>query len=124
MLHKTFTRLSVFAMVTLAALGASAHDGDGGQVTLTADSYKLWSNTPGSNNVIRISMRADSVYNPSQNCTDLDSYMVSSVIPEVARQRIYSTLLAAKLAGRPVRLYIDTNACEDKRPRVNNVTIE
>lgn len=50
--------------------------------------------------------------------------MVSSALSAEVRQRIYSTLLAAKLAGRPVRLYLDTNACESNRPRVNNVTIE
>jgi hypothetical protein len=123
MLHKFISRSAVFAMATLASLGASAHDGADGQVTLTADSYKLWTNA-GSGNVIRISLRVPDYYNASQNCNDVDSYMVASTLPADVRQRIYTTLLSAKLAGKPVRLYIDTNNCEDNRPRVVNVTIE
>jgi hypothetical protein len=125
MLHKFFSRSAVFAMVTLVSLGASAaNDGSNGVVTLAATSYKLWTNV-GSSSVIRISVIApETIYNASGTCTDPDSYMVSSTLPADARQRIYSTLLSAKLAGRPVRLYIDSNICEDNRPRVNNVTIE
>ena len=124
MLHKFFSRSAVFAMVTLASLGASAHDGSNGQVTLAASSYKLWTNTPGAGNAIRISLLVADYYNASGNCTDVDSYMVSSALPAEARQRIYSTLLSAKLAGKPVRLYIDSNNCESQRPMVMNVTIE
>ncbi len=132
MLHKLFSRSAVFAMVTLASLGASAaNDGANGVVTLAATSYKLWTNAPGAGNAIRISVIApETIYNaPSAGgttigCTDPDSYMVSSALPAEARQRIYSTLLSAKLAGRPVRLYVDSNNCESNRPMVMNVTIE
>ena len=124
MLHKFFSRSAVFAMVTLASLGASAHDGNNGMVTLAADSYSLWT-TAGSGNVIRISLHnGNDYYNASGNCNDVDSYMVASALGTEVRQRIYSTLLSAKLAGKPVRLYLDTNNCEENRPRVVNVTID
>lgn len=125
MLHKFFSRSAVFAMVTLASLGASAaNDGSNGVVTLGASSYKLWTNV-GTGNVIRLSVVApETIYNAAMTCNDPDSYMVSSALPADVRQRIYSTLLSAKLAGKPVRLYIDSNICEDNRPRVTNVTIE
>jgi hypothetical protein len=123
MLHKFISRCAVFAMVTLASLGASAHDGNNGTVTLAADSYKLWTNA-GAGNVIRISLKVADYYNPAEHCNDVDSYMVAAALGAEVRQRIYSTLLSAKLAGKPVRLYLDTNACEEQRPRVVNVTIE
>lgn len=131
MFHKFFSRFAAFAMVTLASVGASANDGSNGAVTLTADSYILWANALGSNNVIRMVVKNGDYYNAAGKtsagawvCTDVDSYMVSSTLPADARQRIYSTLLAAKLAGKAVRLYVDSNTCEDKRPKVYQVTVD
>jgi hypothetical protein len=107
-------------MVSLASVGAHAHDGANNWVTLSG-AYTLWSNTH-NNNTIRIVLPANDYYNP-QSCSNVDSYMVASSLSTEARQRIYSTLLAAKLASKPVKLYVSSNACEDARPQVLNVTI-
>lgn len=80
--------------------------------------YYLWSNTY-QNDTIRIEV-ASGYQNPS-GCSDPDSYMVLTTLPEPSKQRIYSTLLAAKMAGRGVRLRVD--GCETGRPSVQNVIL-
>jgi len=126
MLHKFFSR-SAFLVVALASVLAHANDGNNGIVTLSG-AYTLWSNTY-SNNTVRIVVASGDYYNPS-SCSNLDSYMVSSSISAEARQRIYSTLLAAKLAGKAVKLNVDNGGCEgdgpthQDRPRVLNVMID
>ncbi|WP_276754504.1 hypothetical protein [Pseudoalteromonas marina] len=46
-------------------------------------------------------------------CSSKDFFAISSTYTEEARARMYSTLLAAKLAGRPVTLsYSDVSNCE------------
>ncbi len=118
-----FSRFAAFFMVTLASVLAYANDGNNGLVTLSP-AYTLWSNTY-QDNTIRIVLPAGDYYNPAGAvCNNVDSYMVSSSITAEARQRIYSTLLAAKLASKPVKLRLDTNVCEQGRPRVLNVTID
>jgi hypothetical protein len=126
MLHKCISRFavfSIFSMVTLASVLAHAHDGNNGWVTLNVP-YSLWTNTYG-DNTIRIMLKTVDYYNPSAcPAGNVDSYMVSTGIPAEARQRIYSTLLAAKLAGKPVKLFLDTNSCEQGKPKILHVTID
>lgn len=122
MLSKFCSRFAVFSMVTLASVGAHANDGNDHFVTLSG-ACTLWSNTH-SNDTIRIVVTPADYYNPAGAiCCDVDSYMVASNISAEARQRIYSTILAAKLAGKAVKLYVDSDGCEQGRPRVLNVTI-
>ena len=96
-----------------------AHDGDNGWVT--AQGYTLWSNTL-DESVIRI-VPNDGVYNPA-NCSDADSYFVSTAHTQEVQQRIYSVLLSALFAERSVRVRLDTGSCEGARPKVLHVTVE
>jgi len=80
--------------------------------------FYLWSNTY-LLDIIRVQV-GGTVQNPS-GCSDSDSYMVLTTLSEEAKQRIYSTLLAAKLAGRPVRLRID--GCESNKPAIISVVL-
>ena len=73
--------------------------------------FYLWSNTY-LLDVIRVEV-GGVIQNPG-GCSDPDSYMVLTTLSAEAKQRIYSTLLAAKLAGRPVRLRVD--GCESNKP--------
>lgn len=112
-------RKVVIACLILMSTPLLAHNGNDGFVT--ADGYKLWSNTYGTN-VIRV-FPSDGYYNPA-SCANVDSYFVSTEISLESQQRIYSTLLAAKLASKPVVLRLDTDYCEDNRPRILHVIIE
>lgn len=113
-------RSIIFAAVLLGATSAaSAHDGNNGWVTIST--FNLWSNTYNSD-TIRI--EATDYYNPAGAvCNNVDSYMVSSTISAEARQRIYSTLLAAKMANKSARLSLDTSTCQEGRPKVLNVML-
>ena len=111
--------IKILALTSLLTGTALAHDGNNGWVT--AKDYTLWSSTNGTD-VIRLQVK-DGVYNPAGHCTDPDSYMVGRSLTKEAQQRIYSTLLSAKIAGHPVRLQLDTNNCEWSRPKILNVTI-
>jgi hypothetical protein len=105
----------IFAALLMGATSAAlAHDGNNGWVTIST--FNLWSNTY-STDTIRI--EAADYYNPAgAACNNVDSYMVSSTISSEARQRIYSTLLAAKLANKSVRLSLDTSTCQEGRPKI------
>ncbi|MGH8602100.1 MAG: hypothetical protein ACREXR_04785 [Gammaproteobacteria bacterium] len=112
---------NILVSVGLAAASVfpvTAHDGNDGWVTVS--SFRLWSNTYGAD-TIRI--EAADYYNPAA-CSDGDSYMVSSILSGEARQRIYATMLAAKMATKPVRLRLDTSTCQDGRPRIVNVMLD
>ena len=110
--------LAVF--VYALASFSHAHNGNNGWVTLST--FTLWSNTYEAD-TIRVS--APDYYNPAGAvCNNPDSYMVSSTISEQARQRIYSTLLAAKMANKPVNVSLATNTCQEGRPKIINVTID
>ncbi len=98
---------------------ASGHDGDDGWVT--AQGYTLWSNTF-EDSVIRI-IPNDGIYNPS-NCSDTDSYFVSTAHNQDVQQRIYSILLSAAFAEKSVRLRLDTESCEGTRPKILHVTVQ
>lgn len=111
--------LSVILMA-LYATNAQAHDGNDGWVKIS--NFKLWSNTYQSD-VIRIET-SDGYYNPAGRCSNLDSYMVSTVLSLEIQQRIFSTLLAALMAGKDIRLRLDTQLCEQDRPSILNVTIQ
>lgn len=123
MFGKILSRVAVFGLVTLASAGASAHDGNGPFVTLNSGSYALWSGTY-TDPTIRIILTVSDYYNPA-TCGNNDSYMVSTTISAESRQRLYSTLLAAKLAGKPVKLVLETanNVCEQGRPKVVSVIV-
>lgn len=82
------------------------------------DSFYLWSNTYQAE-IIRVEVPSG-IINPSA-CSDPDSYMVLSSIAESAQQRIYSTLLAAKMAGKKIQLRID--GCESNKPALINVRL-
>lgn len=121
MLNRNRVMLNMLVLVGLVIGGmlpVLAHDGNEGWVT--ASSFKLWSNTYGAD-TIRI--EALDYYNPA-GCGDADSYMVSASLSGEARQRIYATLLAAKLATKPVRLRLDTSTCQDGRPKIINVMLD
>lgn len=97
----------------------TANDGDNGWVTIT--DYTLWSNTY-EKPIIRVQTSL-SRYNPAK-CHDPDSYLVAEDLPTDVQQRIYSTLLSALLAKRPIRLYIDSASCQIQRPKILNLTIK
>lgn len=80
--------------------------------------FYLWSNTY-LLDVIRVEV-GGAIQNPG-GCSDPDSCMVLTTLSEEAKQRIYSTLLAAKLAGRPVRLRVD--GCESDKPTIISVVL-
>ena len=115
-------RLMFLIVMVSVSFSLSAHDGNDGWVTI--QDYKLWSNTYGSD-TIRVEV-SDGYYNPDNSCpeSEIDSYMVSSSLSVEAQQRIYSTLLSALMASRSVRLRLDTNTCEQNRPKILNVTIQ
>ena len=81
-------------------------------------SFQLWSTTNGSD-VIRVIPDNASVV--AEGCNDPDSYMVDTALTDAAKSRIYSTLLAAKMSDKPVRLNIQ--GCESNRPAINNVIL-
>lgn len=98
-----------------------AHNGNNGQVT--TEGFTVWSNTYGSD-TIRV-FPNDGVYNPAgSSCSDPDSYMVSTSLSKEAQQRIYATLMAAVMAKHAVDLILDTNGCEDGRPKILHVAIK
>ena len=109
----------ICAILPLTVYG---HNGNDGWVTI--ERFILWSNTY-NNPQIRISIVGDSVYNPA-GCADADSYMVATELPQAVQDRIYSTLLAAVMAGKRVTLRLDNapGRCELTRPKVLNVRIE
>jgi len=50
--------------------------------------------------------------------------MVASELSTEAQQRIYSTLLAAKLSNKSVKAFINTGECEQSCPKIMNIVIE
>lgn len=85
---------------------------------VTVANYQLWSNFY-LGNIIRVEV-GGTVENPA-GCSNPDSYMVLTTLPDEVRQRMYSTLLAATLAGRSVRLRV--HGCETDRPAVISVVL-
>lgn len=89
---------------------------------VTLSSYRLWSNTYTSE-IIRVET-ADYYHPAGGACNNIDSYMVSAALSAEARQRIYATMLAAKLSARPIRARVDTTTCQDGRPKILNVMLD
>ena len=81
--------------------------------------FDLWSNIHTDTNV-RIGVAGD-IANPS-GCSGPDSYMVLSTLPQAIQQRIYSSLLTAKAAERPIKLRVE--GCENSRPAVLHVILK
>lgn len=98
----------------------SAHNGNDGFVTVS--NFQLWSNTHNSPE-IRLIVVGDTYYNPSQ-CTNTDSYMVTTALSERVQDRMYSMLLSAALAKKSVILRIENNGCQGNRPMIMNVIIQ
>lgn len=113
--------LFIFAALNLST-SVYAHNGNDGWVTV--NNYMLWSNT-NTYPQIRISIVGDTIYNPA-GCSDADSYMVSTALSEAIQNRIYSTLLAALMAQKPIVLRIETanGSCELTRPKILNVRMQ
>ncbi len=122
---KTVTKVMKTTMpmllLALSSTQALAHDGNDSWVT--AKDYQLWSNTY-TDEHIRV-VPSDGMYNPAgEQCSDLDSYMVDTSLPEPVKQRIYSTLLSAVMAKRSVKLRLDSSSCENLRPKIITVVIQ
>ena len=100
-------------LLVLAMCLAVAQNARAAGVWVDVSDYRLWSNFY-LGNVIRLET-SGTIQNPA-GCSNPDSYMVLTTLTEEVRQRIYSTLLAATLAGRTVRLRVD--GCETDRPAV------
>ena len=80
--------------------------------------YQLWSTTNGAN-TIRVIPTGALV--DAQGCSDPDSYMVKTTLEEAAINRIYSSLLTAKMSDKPVKIYIQ--GCEVNRSAIVNVIL-
>jgi hypothetical protein len=87
---------------------------------VTIQNFRVWSNTYGSD-TIRVDTPGSAFINP-QSCTDPDSYMVSAELDDKSKARIYSALLAAVMAKKPITLWV--NGCERDRPAILNTIIE
>lgn len=92
------------------------------EVFLELPDYQLWSTTNGTD-VIRVIPIGTPVSNTQEPaCSDPDSYMVKSDLTESSINRIYSTLLAAKMASKPITLVV--SGCQLNRPAIVNVIIK
>ncbi|BFM10136.1 hypothetical protein R50072_02890 [Simiduia litorea] len=119
MIAGKYFNICMAALLLIFTLPAQAHDGNKGWVTATG--YYLWTNTYGEPQ-IRVQTQ-DGYYNPAETCTELDSYMVDTRLSSEVQSRIYSVLLAASLASKPVRLYISIDSCERGGPMIQVVVI-
>ncbi|PCH65672.1 MAG: hypothetical protein COC04_01305 [Gammaproteobacteria bacterium] len=87
--------------------------------TFEIENFEVWSNTTADLDQIRIT---GATMNNPDGCTDTDSYMVDTTLSEEVRGRIYSTLLAAVMASRKVRVTVD--GCIINRPKIVIVRIK
>lgn len=85
---------------------------------VTISNFKLWATTYG-DDAIRITDAT--VVNPS-SCSDPDSYFVLKTLTTQEKNRIYSTLLAAVSANKPVEIWVD--GCEGNRPAIKDIRIQ
>lgn len=84
--------------------------------------YQLWSTTNGTD-VIRVVPIGASVNNTqTPTCSDADSYMVKSTLSAASINRIYSTMLAAKMASKPITIVV--SGCELNRPAIVSAIIK
>lgn len=110
-----FILLSTMITVPLFVNAAFAQDG-----WVEISEFALWSNIY-EQRQIRVETKAQR-HNPAQ-CSDPDSYMVDESLPAEVKERIYSTLLSAYHANAPIKLFVNTNACERSRPEILNVLL-
>ncbi|RZI81336.1 MAG: hypothetical protein EOP38_19645 [Rubrivivax sp.] len=75
----------------------------------------VWANSDASNTSIRITTPNQVVPN-NWGCTDIDSYMVKSSLPQAVQNRIFSILTLAKATNVPVTIRVD--GCEAGRPAI------
>ena len=115
-MKKIVTALVVAATANLV----QANNGNNGFVTVS--NFQLWSNTYNAPQ-IRLVISGDTYYNPN-NCSNPDSYMVSTALTDKVQDRIYSVLLSAALAKKSVILVIDSNSCENNKPSVLTAIIQ
>jgi hypothetical protein len=106
---------NIFLLCTLILFCSNTHAAG---VWVDISDIKLWSNTYTAD-TIRVET-SEARMNPS-NCSDPDSYMVLSTLSEPTQQRIYSSLLAAKMSNKIIRLRID--GCQSERPAIINVVL-
>lgn len=112
----------VFSLLMVLAVPVFAHNGNNGWVTIKG--FDLWSSTY-TDSQIRIIISGDTYYNPAGcNAAMVDSYMVSTAQPESHQNRMFSMLLAATMAGKAVSIRLDTNYCENNRPRIITVMLQ
>lgn len=91
-------------------------------VTVDVADYQLWSTTNGTD-IIRLIPTGVAVNNAqAPSCPDADSYMVKSTLSASSIDRIYSSLLAAKMSSKPVTITI--SGCETSRPAIVNVIMK
>jgi len=87
--------------------------------TVYVTNFSVWSNTY-NDPTIRVTT-GETRFNP-ESCTDPDSYMVDDTLPDLVKNRIFSTLMAAKMAGKKIRLWI--SGCYANRPAIKTVILE
>ena len=87
-------------------------------VVIDLPDFQLWSTTNGTD--MRVIPNGVAV--SAQGCSDPDSYMVKSTLSAASVSGIYATLLAAKMASKPVTIVI--SGCESNRPAIVNVLIK
>lgn len=101
----------------MVSMASSFCDAD---TQVVVSNYQLWATTNG-NDIVRVIPTAISVAN-GEACSDPDSYMVKSTLSAGQINRIYSTLLAAKISGKPVRLV--TSGCMTNRPAIVDALLD
>ena len=113
------TRLQVVIGVVLIYILLSPLNSLAANNFYSMQDFQLWSNTY-EWEVIRV-IDLNGTQNP-EGCSDPDSYFVSQSLSLEAQNRIYSTLLAAKLSGLPIQVVL--NGCENTKPRITNVILQ
>lgn len=111
-------KLNKLAFTLSFVLLTSTNITEAAGVWVDISDFHLWSNTY-EYDIIRVEV-VSGYQNPS-SCSQPDSYMVLTTLSESSKQRIYSTLLAAKMANRGVRLRVD--GCQGDRPAIQNVIL-
>lgn len=103
-------RLALSALFLLS-LNATASE-------VVLDKFQLWSTTNG-DDLIRVIPTGTAVV--ANGCSDPDSYFVKSTLSETVKDRIYNTLLSAKLSKQAVTIKL--SGCETNRPAIDTVII-
>jgi hypothetical protein len=114
--------MKFLSAVLLFTLSFSSYANNGNDGFVTISNFQLWSNTYNAPQ-IRVIISGDTYYNPS-NCSNVDSYMVTTALGDKVQDRIYAALLSATLTKKSVVLRIENNGCESGRPSIMNVVIQ